>query len=633
MIWWRAAGRVAAGLLLTTLVLAGPVEAAPTRALSDGRLLASEDPVQRAAGIDVARAAGAQIARIPIAWSTVVDQSLLGPAPGLIPLSDPAHPAYDWSRIDAALRDLAAADLTPLVYFATVPPWAQSAPRYRYAWIGTWAPRPAALADFASAVARRFDGTYPDPQRPGQALPRVRLFQTWNEPNIARYLQPQWVASNDGRAKLFAPGWYRRMHVAAYRAIHARQPDAVVGLAGLAPTGDHTEGGARVEPLRFLRALLCLGVSRRACPAPLPFDAIAIHPLSTGDPDVPAARQDDITVADLEPKLTDLIARAQSSGRISRATANSELWVTELNWTSAEAGGVPAHKQAAVIGRAMRRLDQAGASIVGWQFATDPPLDRTFGQPRPAGLTAAAPGDPRQLPGAPKRFLGGFGFPVAAVALDRRSTYVWAQLPTATGSVGELPRRATVEQRRSSRGSAWRAVARLTPDATGAAASAIVRAPEGSWLRVRVDDGPRSVVSEPVRAVLRLGRVRASTGTQAQMAAADGTTPAQVRTTPAPVDMRPADPDGPGVFPTIPPAIAGGAPPAPNGRFVIPRAVADAPRRPRRFAGTTSRDVILGTTADDLLLGLGGSDLLIGFGGHDRIIPGGGRPQIVRRAR
>ncbi len=333
-----------------------PPAAAPLLGLSDSRVFGSADPEVRAAGRQVASSVGARVVRIAIGWSSTVDaEGFTPPAPSAVPLSDPASPRYRWARLDAALRDLAAAGLSPLAYFTAAPLWAQSATRYAYAAPGTWAPRPSDLADFASAVARRYDGTYPDPLQPGRALPRIARFQSWNEPNLGRYLQPQWVADGRGGLRQFSAAWYRRMHRAVYAAIRARQRDAEIGLAGLAPTGDGEEGGGRTPPMRFLRELLCIGHRSEACQAPVPFDAVSIHPLSTTDPDRPAKQDDDVAVADLAPKVQRVLAAARR-GRHLRPGAAPALWITELNWTSADIGGVLTGQQAAVLGRAILRL-------------------------------------------------------------------------------------------------------------------------------------------------------------------------------------------------------------------------------------------------------------------------------------
>ncbi len=596
----RTTGALAAVVALAVAsTLAASAGAAPARGLSDGRLLASAEPQLRAAGAQVATRIGARYGRIPIAWSTALRmRGNARPAEHAVGLADPAHPAYDWSRIDAALRDLRAASLAPIAYLMSAPHWAQASPVYAFATESTWAPRPADLAAFASAVARRYDGRYPDPLNAGATLPRIAHFQTWNEPNLARYLQPQWVGDARARPQLFSARWYRGMHVAAYAAIRARQPTAKIALAALAPTGAPLDGDARVSPLRFLRALLCLDAPRRCGPA-LPFDAIAVHPLSVRDPDEPAVHADDLAVADLEPKLGALLRRARRSGAVRGGTP--ELWVTELNWTASPAAGIAEREQPALIGRAMARLAQAGATIVNWQFATDPPIALTQGVDRPAGLTAPSTRDAR-LPGKAKPFLAGFAFPVTAVPLSRAQAWVWSMPPRGSGRV-------RVEARRAGR---WQTVAVLK--VRDGIARGRVAVPAGVALRVRAG----RTLSAVIRVRTRLRLAAAGTGDRAAVGRRPASDERGAVRIGAGGDAQVADAGGPGYVPPVPPVLRHGAPPTATGEPVRPR---PRPRRPRKalvFLGTPGDDLTLGTAGADLLLGRGGHDRLIGFGGRDR---------------
>jgi len=74
------------------------------------------------------------------------------------------------------------------------------------------------LADFFSALAGRYKG-------------RIRAYEVWNEPNLSR----EWGG------KLPDPGNYVKLLKAAYAAIKAADPDAMVISAGLSPTGSWTE--------------------------------------------------------------------------------------------------------------------------------------------------------------------------------------------------------------------------------------------------------------------------------------------------------------------------------------------------------------------------------------------------------
>jgi len=73
---------------------------------------------------------------------------------------------------------------------------------------------PADLADFLYAVATRYKG-------------RVRAYEIWNEPNLAR----EWCDQSP------QPGEYARLLRAAYAAVKRADPDAYVISAGLSPTG------------------------------------------------------------------------------------------------------------------------------------------------------------------------------------------------------------------------------------------------------------------------------------------------------------------------------------------------------------------------------------------------------------
>ncbi len=70
------------------------------------------------------------------------------------------------------------------------------------------------FADFLTAVATRYKG-------------RIRAYQIWNEPNLAR----EWCDQKP------SPQQYAQMLKTAYTAIKAADPDAMVISAGMSPTG------------------------------------------------------------------------------------------------------------------------------------------------------------------------------------------------------------------------------------------------------------------------------------------------------------------------------------------------------------------------------------------------------------
>ncbi len=279
-----------------------------TRGISDATLIMSPDAAVREQALARIRATGASMVRIPVEWRYIVS----GDPPAGFDASDPASPAYDFTKVDAAVRSTVAAGLTPLLVVTRAPDFAEAPHRWPYAYPGSWAPNPVAFGEFASAVASRYDGSFPDPLQPGRALPRVRLFEAWNEPNLARYLEPQWVAEG-GRWRAFSPLLYRQLLNAFYAAVKAVEPSDTVIATGVAPNGEPA-GVGRMTPVRFLRGLLCLeGGGRAACPDPPHFDVLAFHPLSFESPDRPAASSQDVAIADIA-KVTGLLAQAERAG-------------------------------------------------------------------------------------------------------------------------------------------------------------------------------------------------------------------------------------------------------------------------------------------------------------------------------
>src|SRR5262249_54270201 len=157
-----------------------------------------------------------------------------------------------FGKADAAIREAAAHGLGVIATFTGAPRWAEGPNRPRSAPPGSWRPDPGALEDYGAALAARYSGHFPDPERPGAVLPRLAAFQVWNEPNLDTYLSPQWSGTHT-----LAPLLYRRMLNGFYRGVKSVDPSAVVVTAGTAPFGDPLPGG-RIMPVRFWRDALCV---------------------------------------------------------------------------------------------------------------------------------------------------------------------------------------------------------------------------------------------------------------------------------------------------------------------------------------------------------------------------------------
>src|SRR5436309_3525398 len=142
--------------------------------------------------------AGAGIVRVPVAWSSVGPHRPAEPA-------NPADPSYRFGGLDDAVRTASADGLRVLITFSSAPRWAEGRHRPRGAPAGSWKPNPKALGHFAHALAARYSGSF-TPLGSLSPLPRVRDLQVWNEPNLRKYLTPQWR-----RRRPVSPKRYRRM--------------------------------------------------------------------------------------------------------------------------------------------------------------------------------------------------------------------------------------------------------------------------------------------------------------------------------------------------------------------------------------------------------------------------------------
>jgi hypothetical protein len=285
-------------------------------------------------------ALGADRVRLTAGWSA------LAPAPALKkrPSFDATKPAQyqegPFRALDTAVKSATASGMKVMIDLAFwAPRWAvlrgmRNSTRQR------WRPNAIEFGRFAQAVARRYDGNYPDPtSKKGKPLPAVRLWTTWNEPNHPSFLLPQSERTRSGRWRDVAAHVYRALHEAAYNSLKRVDAQNQVLLGGLSSRGASRPGPARnIAPLRFLRDMAC--VDRNLQPLddpacrdfhPLQADGFAYHPYSfEAAPDVVYGGPDTVHLADLS-RLSDLLKQLHDRGRITSALP---LYLTEFGYES-----------------------------------------------------------------------------------------------------------------------------------------------------------------------------------------------------------------------------------------------------------------------------------------------------------
>ena len=173
------------------------------------------------------RATGVQSVRILVPW---------------VALQKDRGATYDWTLVDNMVTALAAQNMSILATLNSTPQWA--VPKGLPALSGPPA-SPAEYAAFAGAVAKRYRG-------------RISAYEIWNEPNAAMFFAP----GPD-------PAKFVGMLKAAYPAIKAADPAAVVVTGGLGAIVDHES--VTMNAVTFLRAMYTAGAKGF-------FDGFGFHP-------------------------------------------------------------------------------------------------------------------------------------------------------------------------------------------------------------------------------------------------------------------------------------------------------------------------------------------------------------------
>ncbi len=377
----------------------------------------------RAHWYDRAVEARASYVRLAVPWRAIAPTVL----PPVFDPRDPADPAYDWANagtLDGAVYDAAARGIEPVLVVTGAPDWAEGPDRRPRAAPGTWKPLPGALADFATALARRYSGSF----RIGAfTLPHVRYYQAWNEPNLATFLTPQWTGAKRNRPA--SPYVYRPLLGAFFDAVKAVDPSNVVLTAATAPTGDRA-GAKRMRPLLFWRRLLCL--RRRdagtACPEPARFDVAAHNTIGAG-PRVPAEHRGDVAIPNMG-RIRRLLGTAARRGSLA-PSGRKPLWVTEFLWDTnpPDSFGIPLRRQARWIAEAMHRFWRQGVAVaLLLQIRDAPPRG-----PAPSGYADTLQTGVFFEDGTPKPAFDAVRFPFYAER-QGRGARVWG-IPPATGPV------------------------------------------------------------------------------------------------------------------------------------------------------------------------------------------------------
>jgi hypothetical protein len=296
-----------------------------------------------AATLNALRRLGVDRVRVYVAWNSLAPDPDARTRPLGFNAADPAaYPQADWAIYDTIVRDTLARGMGLDFTVGPPPPlWAAGPGDPGHPVHPQWRPSAREFGLFVRALGTRYSGNY----RPAGArspLPHVGFWSIWNEPNFGPDIAPQ--ATDDSKTEV-SPTLYRNLLDAAWMALHATGHGHDTILFGeTAPAGESLDGPGEfgdMVPLRFLRALYCVGSSyrplrgtaaaQRGCPTgaagsarfaaqhPALFHAsgFADHPYSQGlPPDEPTPDEPDFAELADFPKLEralDTLQRAYGS--------------------------------------------------------------------------------------------------------------------------------------------------------------------------------------------------------------------------------------------------------------------------------------------------------------------------------
>jgi hypothetical protein len=190
---------------------------------------------------------------------------------------------------------------------------------------------------YAKAAATHFRG-------------RVMRYSIWNEPNFKAWLAPVKKA----------PGLYRKLYAAGYKAVKSADRRAKVLMGETAP---YAQGRNAMAPVKFLRQVACVNSSYKRvkrCPK-LKTDGYAHHPYDFEKAPRRSKRgKDDATIGSLR-NLTTALDKIARTGQIRGTKA---VYLTEFGYLATGRRGLPEAtrakflRQAYGIARKNRRVKQ-----------------------------------------------------------------------------------------------------------------------------------------------------------------------------------------------------------------------------------------------------------------------------------
>jgi hypothetical protein len=374
-----------AAAVAACLVPAGSAQANSSQEsiFQDDLLLVDSGPGLRESTLDELQSLGVDTIRVFVPWAQVAPAANSTVRPAGFDGSNPNdYPASAWAPFDGLVRSAAVRGLSVILTpNSPIPAWASHCGGSVTA-RQSCRPDAAEFGQFVQALGSRYSGG---------ALPRVTRWGLYNEPNVGRWLTPQWVRRG-GRTIPASPQQYRNLAYAAIAALRdtGHGSDQIL-LGETGPIG-YTAGSLARRPVataEFWRDLLCIDRAGRrlrgrvaveqGCVGATRLEATAIahHPYIRGGSRSPltAPRRDEITISSIS-RLKVILARAARRGML---RAGLPLYYTEYGFQTNPPDrvlGVSLGAQAAYLSESewIAYRDRAVRGLAQYLLRDDPQL-------------------------------------------------------------------------------------------------------------------------------------------------------------------------------------------------------------------------------------------------------------------
>ncbi len=496
---------------------AGPAAASTNQValIEDGALTANPS-----ADVAQFQALGATTVRVVLPWSSVAPDPNSTRAPKFSATSPAAYPAANWTQWDAVVRAITGAGMKVDLNIIGGPPrWAQGkgVPKGFLNGRFGWKVNATDFGQFVQAVGTRYDGRF-KPKGSSTALPRVKIWSLWNEPNMGQQLGPQNVgATAHSIGYDVAAGYYRNLLRSGWSALQKTEKGSTILIGELAGQGRvHDKSRAYPQglpgntaisnPIGYIDTLYCLtgknqpiaGTAAKDadCPTstgarrsfvkdnPALFDASAVsmHPYASSyAPNEPSSKiPSDFIVLPVIGRLT------REMSAVTRAwhhTRNYNVWSTEYGFVTSppfKGKGKPSPATAAIYLNEAEYLSYRNprVSTYAQYLLADPPVVKGSGL-FASGLLYAN--------GKPKPGYDAYRLPLwlpSQTAKKGTSTYVWGGArPAVFGAkLGTSARKVAIQLK--AKGGSWKTIDTETVSASTGYFTAHVKLPSSGSLRL-----------------------------------------------------------------------------------------------------------------------------------------------------